>query len=353
MTPASGRGRPSSSSANCSGASAALPDLEHRPDQHSDHVAHERVGLDPELEQVVTATTASSADRTSRSKRTCSVSVGVNAVKSWVPRTASAHARSASVIERSRPVQRPSALERASCRARQQPVAVGAAGRVEAGVEARGRRPAVEHGDVVGQQRVERLRRGPADLRSWRPGRGRERRRRCGRRPSASPVRRAARCPAPARARPARCAARAARPSPRSRSRRTRSAGVRPRGGWRGRRGPTRTSDEFEQNHLGRVRPTRPQLQDPRVTAMTLFVARRDLLEQLVDRELVLAERRQRLATGVQIAPLAERDQLLELGLDGLGLGSVVLIRSCSMTSLERFISSDLRCAEDRLSWYR
>src|ERR1700735_5371934 len=74
---------------------------------------------------------------------------------------------------------------------------------------------------------------------------------------------------------------------------------------------PTRLSDEFEQDHLGRVRPTRSELQDPRIAAVTLLVARRDLLEQLVDRELVLAKRRQRLAAGVQVAALAERDQLL------------------------------------------
>src|SRR5262249_53343671 len=79
--------------------------------------------------------------------------------------------------------------------------------------------------------------------------------------------------------------------------------------------------DELEQDHLGRGRATRTELQDPRVAAVALLVARGDLLEQLVDRELVLAEHRQRLATRVQVAALAERDQLLDLGLDRLGLG--------------------------------
>src|ERR1017187_8598582 len=80
-------------------------------------------------------------------------------------------------------------------------------------------------------------------------------------------------------------------------------------------------SDQLEQHHLGRVRPTRPELEDPRVAAGALGVARRDLLEQLIDGELVLAKRRQCLATSMQIAPFGQRDQLLDLRLDGLGLG--------------------------------
>src|SRR4051794_22036652 len=45
-------------------------------------------------------------------------------------------------------------------------------------------------------------------------------------------------------------------------------------------------------------------------------------------------------------------------GLAALAFASVVLIRSCWMTSFERFISSALRCAESRLSlcrcfWWR
>ena len=63
-----------------------------------------------------------------------------------------------------------------------------------------------------------------------------------------------------------------------------------------------------------------PKLQDPRVAAGPLGVTRGDLLEQLVDDELVLPERRQSLPAGVQVAALGERDQLLDLGLDRLGL---------------------------------
>ena len=51
---------------------------------------HERVGLDPQLEQVPREGFGELLGpplgaETSRSKRTCSVSVGVKAVKSWLP----------------------------------------------------------------------------------------------------------------------------------------------------------------------------------------------------------------------------------------------------------------------------
>ena len=52
-----------------------------------------------------------------------------------------------------------------------------------------------------------------------------------------------------------------------------------------------------------------------------LDVARRDLVEQLVDDELVVVQRGQRLAARVQVAAFGERDQLLDLGLDRLRLG--------------------------------
>src|SRR5690242_2495830 len=80
-------------------------------------------------------------------------------------------------------------------------------------------------------------------------------------------------------------------------------------------------SDELDVHHLGRVRAPRAQLQDAGVASRPRFVARRDLLEQLVHDELVLAERGQRLPARVEVAPLGERDQLLDLRLDHLGLG--------------------------------
>src|SRR5947209_817430 len=79
-------------------------------------------------------------------------------------------------------------------------------------------------------------------------------------------------------------------------------------------------SDELEQHHLGGVAAARPELEDPRVAARALAVARGDLLEELVDGELVLPEGRERLPARVEVAALGERDQLLHLGLDRLGL---------------------------------
>ena len=118
-------------------------------------------------------------------------------------------------------------------------------------------------------------------------------------------------------------------------------------------RRPEAALDQLEEDHLGRVRAARAELDDPRVAAGARRVARRDLLEQLVDDELVLAERRERLAAGMQVAALGERDQLLDLGLDRLrlrlgGLDPLVLDQL-----LGRFVSSDLRCAESRLSLLR
>src|SRR5206468_11038751 len=89
-------------------------------------------------------------------------------------------------------------------------------------------------------------------------------------------------------------------------------------------------SDQLEEDHLGRVRAPRAELEDARVTARPPRVARRDLLEELVHGELVLAERAQRLPAGVEVAPLRERDQLLDLRLDRLrlrlgGLDALVL----------------------------
>ena len=79
-------------------------------------------------------------------------------------------------------------------------------------------------------------------------------------------------------------------------------------------------SDELEEHHLGRVAATRAELEDAGVAAGPLRVARSDLLEQLVDGELVLPQRAERLPAGVEVAALGQRDQLLDLGLDGLGL---------------------------------
>ena len=57
----------------------------------------------------------------SRSKRMCSVSVGVKAVKSCVPTSAAAQAAEGVVVERVAPPQRPPLLERAAAPARSRP----------------------------------------------------------------------------------------------------------------------------------------------------------------------------------------------------------------------------------------
>src|SRR6476620_8617498 len=90
-------------------------------------------------------------------------------------------------------------------------------------------------------------------------------------------------------------------------------------------RAATRTtlnqSDQLEEHHLGRVALTRTELEDAGVAAGALRVAGRHLLEELVHGELVLAERAEGLAAGMQVAAPRKRDQLLDLGLDRLGLG--------------------------------
>src|SRR5215211_4739709 len=84
-------------------------------------------------------------------------------------------------------------------------------------------------------------------------------------------------------------------------------------------RGAT-ASDQLEEDHFRGVGLPRSQLQDAGVPAGAVGVARGDLLEQLVDHELVLAEAGHRQAARVVVALLRERDQPLELGLHRLGL---------------------------------
>src|SRR5438132_3217797 len=105
-------------------------------------------------------------------------------------------------------------------------------------------------------------------------------------------------------------------------------------------------SDQLEEDHLGRIGVTRPELDDPRVATRTVGVARRDLREELVYEELVLAEPRERLAPGVKVTALAERDQALQLGLHGLCL---------RLARLDALVLDDLaaEAAQERLSMRR
>ena len=112
--------------------------------------------------------------------------------------------------------------------------------------------------------------------------------------------------------------------------------------------------DELEVDHFGRVRRARAELEDPGVATRTVLVARRDLLEELVDHALVgVLERRDRLAARVQVTLARERDQLLDLRLDRLGLG---------LGGLDPLVVDDLdaevgeqrlACALSRLSLWR
>jgi hypothetical protein len=101
-----------------------------------------------------------------------------------------------------------------------------------------------------------------------------------------------------------------------------------------------RRSDKFEEDHFGRIGLAGTDLDDPGVAAVPLGVAGGDLLEQLVDGELVLAQDRKGLAPGVKVTALAEGDQLLDLRLGSLVLG------------LAGLLSSAFRWAESRPSLF-
>src|SRR6478609_242516 len=89
-----------------------------------------------------------------------------------------------------------------------------------------------------------------------------------------------------------------------------------------GRRGCPPSLNQLEVDHFRRVGSARAELQDARVATRTLGVPRSDLLEELVDHALVgVLEDRGRLAARVQVALARERDELLDLRLDRLGLG--------------------------------
>src|SRR5215213_1212461 len=128
--------------------------LQHRPDQHADHVAHECVGLDPEREDVAglldplgAEDVALEAHVVRLGRRECGEVVRAG------ERRCAAVERVA--VEWLRPPERPPLLERAGRGARVKAVAVGARARVAAGVEAVGGRIARERRDVGGQQRVQ------------------------------------------------------------------------------------------------------------------------------------------------------------------------------------------------------
>src|SRR5262245_55603513 len=278
------------------------------------------------------------AARTVRSKKTCSVCVGVNARKSWVPRTAAAAAASTSRSRgggcRSTNRRRSGeggpartrysyARERASARASKP----GGASVTDRTARSAGRRP----------RSARRIRAGsrslavstlttcpvactpasvlPATLRTGGPPRIR----------SSAPVSSPSTVRSPGWA---------AQPAKRVPSYSTSSRSVRPApGGASGvgraaaRRlpGDRDVPRQLEQHHRGRVALARAELHDARVAAVHVPEDRRDVVEQPVAHVLV-AQERDRLPAGVEAAVLAERDgalgdagRHLRLGLGGLG----------------------------------
>src|SRR5215207_9292039 len=133
--------------------------LEHRPDQHPDHVAHKSVGLDPEREHVLGLLDPPGAQHVAAEAHV--VRLGgreggevVSAEKcsrTGIERVA---------VERARPPERAPLLERARRAARVEAIAVGPRAGVAAGVETVARGFAGERGHVRGQQRVQIAERG-------------------------------------------------------------------------------------------------------------------------------------------------------------------------------------------------
>ena len=125
------------------------------------------------------------AQNTSREKRTCSVSVGVNAVKSWVPDQSAGARAQQRQIDPVGPVQRPPALERARA-----PPASAPGSSTPARSHPAGRRnPANPPARTTAPRRPRAAARSataptPAAPRSWPPAPRRGRRRRSARRPS-------------------------------------------------------------------------------------------------------------------------------------------------------------------------
>src|SRR3990172_4633611 len=85
--------------------------------------------------------------------------------------------------------------------------------------------------------------------------------------------------------------------------------------------------DKLDQHQLGGIAQAMPQTQDARIPAAALSEARRDLIEQALDR-LRIAQARSRDAArmnhraGLGLGVLGPRDQLFHLAANGLRLGA-------------------------------
>ena len=160
MSPARSRGAPRSSASKSSSSRRRSGHLEHRPDQHPDHVSHERVGLDPELQHAARKPLGGGigAPLGAQHPPLEAHVLGLGRREGREVVLADDQRRAAfepGGIQRVRPPKRPAELERVSHRCGMDPVAVGARAGVAPGVEAvrgLGRR---DHRDLARQQRVD------------------------------------------------------------------------------------------------------------------------------------------------------------------------------------------------------
>jgi hypothetical protein len=103
--------------------------------------------------------------------------------------------------------------------------------------------------------------------------------------------------------------------------------------------------DEFDNGHRRTVAGAETGLHDADVAAIAGGVTGRDGVEQLANLVLV-ADLRDRLAARMQIAALAERDELFDDRANFLGLRQVVTICSCSISEAAMLANIALRWLE-------
>ena len=262
---------------------------------------------------------------TVRSKKTCSVRVGVKARKSCCPTSSAAAAARRSVVERRRVVEHPPGAQRRR-RPGEDPVLVAAGDRVAAGVEARRGVGDRADGEVAGQQAVQ-----PAQDAGG--GAGRCRWATLATWPDAW---------TPASVRPATVTSAGSRRSVRRASRSTpstvRSPGweaqpenrdpsysrsrrrTRPPGGHWPRGGHRDVLGQLQQHHRRRVTLARAELQGAGVAALDVGERGPDHVEEVVG-DVLVAQERDRLAPRVQGVLLGEGDRLLRDAARQLGLG--------------------------------
>ena len=157
VRPASDRGRPVEKRNERRHRPPAATDLEHRPDQHPDHLAHERVRLDPELEHLALGTAVLPPRREHDPREPLVIGLGRRERGEVVNPDQSRRAlRQRRNIEPVRPPQRPPGLEHAPRPSSQNPIAVSPAGGVAPRVEPVSDRNTRNRRHIVRQQRIQR-----------------------------------------------------------------------------------------------------------------------------------------------------------------------------------------------------